>query len=246
MRFVLFEKKLCETPLEALKRLRLERPELAEQKLAYAGRLDPQATGQLLVLIGDECKRRDHYQKLAKIYTFDMLVGASTDTGDVMGLPTLAATSTLVSQAELQPLLTGFVGKQTQASPAFSAQRVNGKSLWQHARLESADVTLIAPLREIEIYQLELLSSGNLSAKELLQDIETRVSATHGNFRQAEIIAAWQKLLEKSPAQQFQYFTMRAKVSSGTYIRQLAMDIGEKLGEPTLCWHIHRDEVLLT
>ena len=57
---LLFDKHLSETPLEALHRLRTEQPELQNTKLAYSGRLDPMASGLLLVLVGEECKQRDH------------------------------------------------------------------------------------------------------------------------------------------------------------------------------------------
>ena len=42
-----------ETPLQALSRLRKEKPELEKETLSYAGRLDPLAEGLMLVLIGD-------------------------------------------------------------------------------------------------------------------------------------------------------------------------------------------------
>ena len=54
-KFVTLEKAVGETPLSALERHRGEHPELLGIPMAYAGRLDPMASGKLLVLIGDEC-----------------------------------------------------------------------------------------------------------------------------------------------------------------------------------------------
>ena len=48
--YILIEKREGQTPLQALDELRIARPELAEVSLTYAGRLDPMASGKLLVL----------------------------------------------------------------------------------------------------------------------------------------------------------------------------------------------------
>jgi tRNA U55 pseudouridine synthase TruB len=45
---VQINKNVGETPLELLERLRRERPELAQETLSYAGRLDPMAEGVML------------------------------------------------------------------------------------------------------------------------------------------------------------------------------------------------------
>ena len=63
-------KNLGETPLQALERFRAKMVKngmadsaikSAWQKapMTYAGRLDPLAEGELLILIGDECKNKD-------------------------------------------------------------------------------------------------------------------------------------------------------------------------------------------
>ena len=50
-------KKEGETPLEAIERFRRKNPEYRNEKMTYAGRLDPMAEGVLLVLAGNECKK---------------------------------------------------------------------------------------------------------------------------------------------------------------------------------------------
>ena len=133
-RFIKYNKEIGETPLEALNRLKAERPELNDIRLAYAGRLDPQASGELLILVGDECKNRDHYQGLDKTYTFDLLVGFSTDTGDIMGLiDKIDLTSTLKEQ-DLEQALLRFIGTVEQKFPIYSSQTVDGKPLWKWAK----------------------------------------------------------------------------------------------------------------
>ncbi len=78
-------KKLGETPLECLNRLRLEKPDYKEAVLSYAGRLDPMAEGVLLVLVGEENKNREKYLSLSKTYIVEILWGIETDTYDLLG-----------------------------------------------------------------------------------------------------------------------------------------------------------------
>jgi len=56
-RFVTIEKEVGKTPLQCVEKLRNSKPYLNDVSLAYAGRLDPMASGKLLILIGDECKK---------------------------------------------------------------------------------------------------------------------------------------------------------------------------------------------
>ncbi len=53
--------------------------------MAYAGRLDPMASGKLLVLLGEECKVQEKYHGLDKEYEFSLLFGIESDTHDVLG-----------------------------------------------------------------------------------------------------------------------------------------------------------------
>jgi tRNA U55 pseudouridine synthase TruB len=65
---ILIDKKVGETPLELINRIRIEMPELKDERLSYAGRLDPMAEGQMLILVGDENDNREKYLGLDKEY----------------------------------------------------------------------------------------------------------------------------------------------------------------------------------
>ena len=79
-------KKPGETPLECLNRFKVDNPEYEGEKMTYAGRLDPLASGVLLVLVGEECKKKEKYLGLDKEYELTILFGFSTDSHDVLGL----------------------------------------------------------------------------------------------------------------------------------------------------------------
>lgn len=82
-------KKVGETPLECLGRWVKQNPKYENMKMTYAGRLDPMAEGELLVLVGEECYEKEKYLGLDKEYEFDILFGFGTDTYDILGLTDL-------------------------------------------------------------------------------------------------------------------------------------------------------------
>ena len=84
-KIILLNKKEGETPLEALDRFRMANPKYKDEKMTYAGRLDPMASGVLLVLVGEEIKQKDKYLALNKEYEFEILFGFATDTYDILG-----------------------------------------------------------------------------------------------------------------------------------------------------------------
>src|SRR3989344_4155540 len=88
MRFVI-KKVLGETPLQALERLRVEKDFPHDLAMTYAGRLDPMAEGKLLILTGEDCKRRERYDGLDKEYVFEIAFGIESDTGDILGISKL-------------------------------------------------------------------------------------------------------------------------------------------------------------
>lgn len=79
-------KKCGQTPLDCINEIKKENQELLHLPLTYAGRLDPLAEGVLIILIGDECLKKDEYLKLGKVYETTIIFGFETDTYDLMGM----------------------------------------------------------------------------------------------------------------------------------------------------------------
>ena len=84
--FLKLDKKSGETPLECINRFKVNNPEYKNDKMTYAGRLDPLASGVLLVLVGEECKNKEEYLKLDKEYELTILFGFKTDSFDILGM----------------------------------------------------------------------------------------------------------------------------------------------------------------
>ena len=210
--------------------------------MTYAGRLDPMASGLLLLLAGEECKKKEKYLALSKEYEFEALFGFATDTYDILGkiidLP--IRTNRLIEKSELEKKikenLKYFRGKFLQKYPAYSSRTVKGKPLFAYAR-EGEEVEI--PEREVEVKKLEFFKLRKISAEKLLQNIEKRITKVGSkDFRQKEILKIWKKNLRKKEYFYIGKFFMRC--GSGAYVRGIANSLGERGQIPALAFSIKR------
>lgn len=243
---LLINKKLGETPLECLERTRVEHHLGPTIPLTYAGRLDPMAEGLLVVLAGEECKRKAEWLGLDKVYDTEFLLGAETDTHDMLGLVQdhkNTSTPLNISRAQFETVLRTFLGKRSQAYPAYSSKPYKGQPLFALARVGELPAEDEMPSREVEIYSIELVGERQLSAAELKKQILEKVGLVKGDFRQADIAAAWREFFQKNSDRKFQLFSLRARCSSGTYVRSLAQEVGKRLGTGAIAFSIKRTQV---
>jgi tRNA pseudouridine55 synthase len=234
------------SPLQTIRLLQQHNPKYHDLKIGYAGRLDPLADGLLLLLLGDENKKKKDYEDLPKTYEFEVLFGISTDTYDTLGLITDSDRELSTNNNQLttmvNSLLRSFIGKQIQSYPPFSSRTVHGKPLYWYAR-EGKLNGITIPTTEIDVYSLELLSSTLLPNTKLEQTVYERINIVSGNFRQDEIRSSWQSFFESSPPPRFPVLRFRIHCSSGTYVRSLAHNLGERLGIPALAYTITRTAI---
>jgi tRNA pseudouridine55 synthase len=240
-KILLLKKQIGETPLETIQHFKKDNLEYQNQKMAYAGRLDPMAEGLLLVLVDEECKKRKDYEKLSKIYEFKILFGVSTDTFDLMGKVTNFNISSMVRREDIQKIIPKFIGKYLQEYPPYSSKRIKGKPLFWWAR-ENRLKEINIPKKDVEVYKLKLIDLKSITSKKLLKEIYKRVGIIKGEFRQKEILNIWDKKLKNKKAE-FLVASFIIKCSSGFYVRSFANNIGKKLKIPTLAFLIKRTEI---
>ncbi|NCS99791.1 hypothetical protein GW765_02310 [Candidatus Parcubacteria bacterium] len=216
------QKKKGETPLACMERFRAENPEYFDIPMTYAGRLDPIATGDLLVLTGEECKKKDEYLGLDKEYEATVLLGFQTDSYDVLGIP-----SKIGLKENFEEELKSMIGKFTQSYPPYSSKTINGRQLHEYARAGEID-GLDIPTKEVEIYSIENISIEDISNSELLDEIAETVDSVSGDFRQNEIKSRWKDVLDNTE-DTYKLVSFTVKVSSGTYIRSIANNLGGSL-----------------
>jgi tRNA pseudouridine55 synthase len=240
---VILNKKEGETPLASLESFRDKNKEYKDVPMTYAGRLDPIASGVLIVLAGEECKNKEKYLKLDKEYEFEVLFGFSTDTYDILGKVSysgiLENTRIVDLENKIKNNLKFFTRKFTQTYPMYSSQTVKGKHLFEYAR---AGEEVEAPVHEVEVKSLKLLKLSKKCGDVLFKSFEKRIGRVVGDFRQKEILKIWQKELEGS---QVKYIvaSFRIKCGSGTYVRSIANDLGKRLGIPALALSIKRTKI---
>lgn len=230
-----------ETPLECLERFKAENPKYKNEKMTYAGRLDPLAEGLLLVLTGEECKNKEKYLGLNKEYEVDILFGFATDTHDILGIITEKKEYKKIDQID-EKFLKQFTGVFSQKYPAFSSKTINGESMFNLAKngeLKDEDI----PEKEVEIKSIKLLKQYSISKEDLETYIKKSINLVNGDFRQEEIYKEWQLAMDDSKEDEFSAITIRVSCTSGTYMRTLANNIGKKVGVPALALNIKRTKI---
>lgn len=241
-KFIILNKKEGETPLEALELFRFKNKKYKDIKMTYAGRLDPMASGLLIVLAGEETKNKEKYLVLDKEYEFEVLFGFATDTYDILGKCTRQDIVQDKNALELliKKNLKYFTGKFIQKYPIYSSKTVKGKQLFEYAR-SGEDVEI--PTREVNVKSLKFLKIKKISYKNLLDNIKKRISKVQGDFRQKEILKIWQKNLKSKNTKEFFIANFKVKCTSGTYVRGIANSLGEKINIPALAFSIKRTKI---
>ena len=239
---ILMNKKIGETPLECLNRLRVEQPEYEKIPLTYVGRLDPMADGLLLVLAGDECKKREDFLGLDKEYVCEILWGFETDTYDILGKVTDSHNVVEKDSEKFSKTLQKFVGKSQQKFPPYSSKPVQGKPLHEWARAGRLNEIEI-PSKEIEVKFIDFLGAKSASSVEMQKIILERIDLVKGDFRQVEIIEKWQGCFGGKTDANFVVSKIRVSCSTGTYIRGLVQEMGKMLGFGAIVLSLTRTKI---
>lgn len=251
-RFVVLDKKIGETPLMALTNWKETHPQYTDLPACYAGRLDPMASGKLLILLGDTCKKQAAYTGLDKEYEVSILLDLSTDTGDALGMPHASNQTTEVYAAQVEDALSEEVGSRTHEYPVYSSKTVNGTPLFMHAlRGTLGDIEI--PTHTETIHAVRLLSMHRVPSDTLEGYLEQalrtvpRDDATSkeagSDFRQDAIREAWQDLFLRTTPRAFTIIKVRVVCGSGAYMRTLAERVGRTLGTCALASSIHRTRI---
>ena len=126
---------------------------LKTKKIGHGGTLDPNAEGVLVMGIGNGTRLLEYVVEGSKTYEGELVFGAVSDTEDIVGnvqevtyrQPTLDAVQSVIAK------LSGQVIEQV--PPMYSSVKVDGKKLYEYARL-GQDVERKA--RTISIGEMEV------------------------------------------------------------------------------------------
>jgi tRNA pseudouridine55 synthase len=105
-----------------------------QKKVGHAGTLDPDATGVLLVGLGQATRLLQYLSGLSKRYTGEVVLGVATSTLDAQGTETGTWDMKDVTLEAAREAALTLTGEITQVPPMVSALKVGGRRLHELAR----------------------------------------------------------------------------------------------------------------
>ena len=134
---------------------RRRRDKRVQVKLGHGGTLDPLATGVLVIGVGKGTRQLSQFLDCTKSYDTTLLLGAATDTYDVLGKVLVRASFDHVTRSAFEEALESFRGQITQVPPIYSAIRMQGKRLYEYAR-EGLELPVEVQGRSVEVRSIEI------------------------------------------------------------------------------------------
>lgn len=153
---VLLDKPAGMTSHDAVYKLRKH---FGEKRIGHAGTLDPDATGLLVIGVGNATRLFRFMENMDKTYSCEIVFGSTTDTLDDSGTVTNTFDMAAPSIEHVRDVIAAqFTGDILQVPPMVSALKVDGVRLHQLAR-EGIEVEREA--RPITVYSFDVEPTGN-------------------------------------------------------------------------------------
>lgn len=129
---------------------------LKTKKIGHTGTLDPDVEGVLLICVGEATKLVELLMSGEKCYSGEITLGFDTETEDASGkIVTRTPVKTPVSTEKIDDTMQEMQGELIQIPPYYSAVKVNGKRLYEYARLGQS---VERPKRKVTIMNFERTS----------------------------------------------------------------------------------------
>jgi len=146
---------------------------LKQKKIGHCGTLDPEATGLLLLTLGNATRLTRFLIRAPKVYEGTIRFGVETDTYDAVGQVVAEAPAEAVAAlaaGAVETEMRRFEGTFAQQAPPYSAKKVGGVKFYEMARrgeevpLESKEVTVyeFGPRGDASEAGEEALAGGRL------------------------------------------------------------------------------------
>ena len=110
------------------------------KRVGHTGTLDPFATGVMVILVGQATRLAQFLDKDEKEYEAVVKFGFATDTGDATGSRVADnemrgdEVASRVASVDWGDVFGNFRGRIEQIPPMFSAKKIEGQKLYEHAR----------------------------------------------------------------------------------------------------------------
>lgn len=170
------------------------------RKIGHAGTLDPMATGVLVLGVGRATRLLTYLVGCDKTYTATVRLGQSTITDDAEGDVTAFNDAGNVTRDRIEAAVADLTGDILQRPSAVSAIKVDGQRSYARVRA-GEDIELAA--RPVTVSDFDVVSVNPV-------DLPPHEGAAVTGIRVVDVDVV-------------------VSVSSGTYVRALARDLGEAL-----------------
>ncbi len=221
------------------------------RRVGHAGTLDPMATGVLVLGINRATKLLTFLVGCDKTYTATIRLGQSTVTDDAEGEVLATRDTAGLTVAAVEQAIAGLTGEISQVPSAVSAIKVNGQR--SYARVRAGQEVVLRP-RPVTVSRFEMLDQRTGTAVAPLVAGTVVTEAVGAEPVGAEAVGAEAVGAEAMGAETPEPLTVEpltvepltvepltvesaiwdldviVDVSSGTYVRALARDLGAALG----------------
>ena len=123
------------------------------KRVGHAGTLDPDATGVLLVCLGQATRLADYLASEGKEYQAVLALGVTTTTEDASGEVIKETDASGITESALRNIIPRFIGAISQIPPMISAVHHEGQRLYQLAR---QGITVERQARLIQIDDIQM------------------------------------------------------------------------------------------
>jgi tRNA pseudouridine(55) synthase len=142
---------------------------------------------------------------------------------------------------EIKKEIKKLAGRTVLPIPPYSSVPINGRPSFMYARAGELGLDNINS-REMNITKITLGTCKKISADKVLKSAQEKISKVSGDFRQKKILKLWNKKL-KAIVAKFLVVDVVISCASGTYIRSIAHQLGNRLQSPTLLYNLKRTRV---
>ncbi len=142
--------------------IRILRRQLGIKKMGHSGTLDPNATGLMIIGVGEGTKKLQTLIGLPKTYVAEIQFGVQTDSGDITGKIINKKPIPNGIESLLKEKLESMQGLMFLNVPLYSAVRRDGKRMYEYA---FKGKTIETPVKLMKLLDTKLIDFEKDSAK---------------------------------------------------------------------------------
>lgn len=150
---------------------------LKQTEIGHTGTLDPEATGVLVIGLGDATRSFQFLDESFKIYQAELILGQATDTQDATGQVIRENRDFQLDLKTIRQAIGELTGIVAQVPPMYSAVKYHGKKLYELAR---AGVEVKRAARTITIKEWTIETPKEVY--NFLDRITSRITCSKGTY----------------------------------------------------------------